>query len=159
MSCYDRSDRVGRRPVIFVGLTGSIISISLFGLSKSLAWALVARGIGEANHVRGLTFLANVCPSAGALSGNIAYARSPYYLCALTEPGCSVIQSVLGEITDETNEAQAMPLTSITWNVGCIVGPMLGGILSTPARQYPNSFIARVRLFQDYPYVCRGLLN
>src|SRR5258708_7004593 len=46
-----------------------------------------------------------------------------------------------------------MPLASITWNVGCIVGPMLGGTLSTPAQQYPNSFIARVRLFQDYPYV------
>jgi hypothetical protein len=51
-----------------------------------------------------------------------------------------------------------MPLTSIMWNVGCIVGLMLGGSLSTPARQYPNTFIARVRLFQDFPYVRRGLV-
>jgi len=47
----DRSDRIGRRPVIFIGLTGSMISITLFGLSKSLVWALLARGIGETNKV------------------------------------------------------------------------------------------------------------
>ena len=79
--------------------------------------------------------------------------------CALTGPRCSVIQSMIGDLTDATNEARAIPLTSIMWNIGSIVGPMLGGILSSPARQYPNSFIARVQLFQDYPYVSRGLLN
>ena len=76
----DRSDRVGRRPVIFMGLSGSIASITLFGLSRSLVWALLARSIGEADHVLGCTLLANVCLSAGALSGNIAYTGSPCYL-------------------------------------------------------------------------------
>jgi len=51
-----------------------------------------------------------------------------------------------------------MPLLSIMWNVGSVVGPILGGFLSTPAQQYPNSFVARVRLFQDFPYVYRSLL-
>ena len=74
-------------------------------------------------------------------------------LYALTEPRCSVIKSILGEITNPTNEAQVMPLISIMWNVGSIIGPILGGTLSTPAQQYPNSFLAHVQLFQDYPYV------
>jgi len=82
----------------------------------------------------------------------------PILRCALIETRRSVIQSMLGEITDATNEAQAMPLTSITWNIGCVIGPMLGGTLSTPAQQYPDSFIARVRLFRDYPYVYRDFL-
>ena len=74
-------------------------------------------------------------------------------MCALTEPRHSVIKSIFGEITDSTNEAQAMPLINIMWNVGAIVGPILGGTLSAPAQQYPNSFLSRVRLFQNYPYV------
>ena len=52
--------------------------------------------------------------------------------CALTGPRCSVIQSMIGDLTDATNEARAIPLTSIMWNIGSIVGPMLGGILSSP---------------------------
>ena len=121
-----------------------------------MAWALLARSLGTSEDVRGRTFLTGV--PAGALSGNIAYERSPNSLMCSNRATPSVIQSILGEITDATNEAQAMPLTSITWNIGCVIGPMLGGTLSTPAEQYPNSLIARVRLFQDYPYVRRSLL-
>ena len=77
---------------------------------------------------------------------------------ALIEPRRRLIKSIFGEITDMTNEAQAMPLISIMWNAGAIVGPIIGGTLSTPAQQYPNSFVARVRLFQDYPYVHRILI-
>lgn len=61
----DRSDRVGRRPVLFIGLTGSLTSITLFGLSKSLAWAVLARGLGKANHNRALTFLAKCLSLSG----------------------------------------------------------------------------------------------
>ena len=46
---------------------------------------------------------------AGALSGNAA-----------------VVQSVVGEITDETNQAIAFPLTGLSWSFGCIIGPMIG---------------------------------
>ena len=154
----DRSDRVGRRPVIFIGLSGSIASITLFGLSKSLVWALLARSIGEGIHVRGAFLLMSDSQRVRSLEISRILGL-PIIWRVLTELPCSVIQSIIGEITDATNEAQAMPLNSIVWNIGSIFGPMLGGILSTPARQYPNSFIARVRLFQDYPYVCRGLLN
>lgn len=39
------SDRIGRRPVILTGLTGTMISIFLFGLSKSFAWAIISRAL------------------------------------------------------------------------------------------------------------------
>ncbi|KAG8847042.1 hypothetical protein FRB96_001692 [Tulasnella sp. 330] len=60
---------------------------------------------------------------AGGLTGNVA-----------------VIQSMIGEITDETNQAQAFPLGGVMWNVGCIVGPFLGGYLSHPSERYPAVF-------------------
>jgi MFS family permease len=34
----------------------------------------------------------------------------------------AVIQSVLGEITDSTNQAIAFPLFAMSWPVGAIVG-------------------------------------
>jgi MFS family permease len=45
-----RSDRIGRRPVLFIGLTGSMISAMLFGFSRSFVWALIARSLGETGH-------------------------------------------------------------------------------------------------------------
>jgi MFS family permease len=39
------SDRWGRRPVLLLGLIGNTICGSLFGLSKSLKWAIVTRSL------------------------------------------------------------------------------------------------------------------
>jgi len=37
------SDRIGRRPVLLVGLAGSVVFYTMFGLADSLAWLFVAR--------------------------------------------------------------------------------------------------------------------
>lgn len=84
-------DRIGRKPVILIGLSGVVVSTLLFGLSRTFWWAVISRSM------------------AGALSGNAA-----------------VVQSVVGEITDETNQALAFPLTGLSWSFGCIIGPMIG---------------------------------
>lgn len=39
------SDRIGRRPVLLIGLIGNSISTCLFGLSKNLLWAVLSRSI------------------------------------------------------------------------------------------------------------------
>lgn len=103
------SDKIGRKPVIILGLTGVTLSATCFGLARSLLAMIVARSI------------------AGALSGNAA-----------------VISSMIGEITDETNQGMgesavksilgitnrlvliweprtAFPLIGVTWNIGCVV--------------------------------------
>ncbi|KAG8888161.1 hypothetical protein FRB98_008270 [Tulasnella sp. 332] len=60
---------------------------------------------------------------AGGLSGNIA-----------------VIQSLISEITDETNQVQAFALIGVMWNIGTVIGPFLGGYLSHPSERYPAVF-------------------
>ncbi|KAJ1735798.1 hypothetical protein LPJ61_000347 [Coemansia biformis] len=54
------SDRVGRRPVLMVGLFGYLVSFLLFGFSKSFAWALAARCLN------------------GLLAGNVAVIKSAF---------------------------------------------------------------------------------
>ncbi|KAJ2540459.1 hypothetical protein EV175_006230 [Coemansia sp. RSA 1933] len=37
------SDRIGRRPVLLLGLLGDLLTFALFGVSKSFTWAIVVR--------------------------------------------------------------------------------------------------------------------
>ncbi|SPO28813.1 uncharacterized protein UTRI_05126_B [Ustilago trichophora] len=99
------SDRIGRKPVLLMGLTGVACSAILFGLSQTFWWAVAARAM------------------AGATNGNVA-----------------IVKSVMGELTDSSNQAKAFSLLPLTWTVGCLIGPLLGGYLSKPAVQYPGTF-------------------
>lgn len=56
---------------------------------------------------------------SGALNGNVA-----------------VYKAMIGEMSDKTNIARAFSLLSLTWSLGCIIGPLLGGYLSRPAEKY-----------------------
>ncbi|KAI8461182.1 major facilitator superfamily domain-containing protein, partial [Phakopsora pachyrhizi] len=71
---------------------------------------------------------------AGMMNGNIA-----------------VLQSIIGEITDSTNFADAAAYLPICYAVGSIVGPVLGGCLAKPADQYPNIF-GQNKFLIEYPY-------
>ncbi|EJT99757.1 MFS general substrate transporter [Dacryopinax primogenitus] len=73
------------------------------------------------SHSLWLTIFARLL--GGALSGNLV-----------------VCQSIVSEITDETNEAQAFALISLMWAVGVIVGTSVGGTFSRPAEQFPRIF-------------------
>ena len=51
------SDRIGRKPVLLIGLFGNFVSMLLFGFSKNITWAITTRSI------------------SGFLSGNIGVAK------------------------------------------------------------------------------------
>ena len=40
------SDKIGRKPVVIIGLAGTLISMLMFGFAKSLPVALLARALG-----------------------------------------------------------------------------------------------------------------
>ncbi|EPQ26331.1 uncharacterized protein PFL1_05980 [Pseudozyma flocculosa PF-1] len=88
------------------------------------------------------TFIAAVFSRAlaGAINGNVA-----------------VVKSMVGELTDQTNQARAFSLLPLVWSIGCFIGPLLGGYLSKPAQQYPAVFGPGAPLemdgfWQTYPY-------
>ncbi|KAH9036525.1 MFS general substrate transporter [Lactarius pseudohatsudake] len=53
-------------------------------------------------------------------------------------------------LTDETNVARGSSLISVTWAIGCVMGPFIGGVLSRPQDRWPNVFSHP--FWGEYPY-------
>ncbi|KAG1858802.1 major facilitator superfamily domain-containing protein [Suillus subalutaceus] len=109
------SDRIGRKPVLVIGLSGACISILCFGLSRTF-WSLVISRC--------------MC---GFLNGN-----------------AGVMKTMVGELTDSTNMAQAFAMFPIVWCIGGFVGPLIGGILARPQDSWPALFANS--FWGKYPY-------
>jgi len=151
------SDYVGRKPVLLFGLLGTIISIILFGLSRSF-WALVFRYVffyfSDLSGLVTIPFLIKFHTSRclnGMLNGNIG-----------------VIKSMVAELTDETNMARGFSLIPVIWALGGTIGfgdiayfvigwladnalrPLIGGVLSRPQDRWPNAFSHP--FWAEFPY-------
>ena len=100
------SDYIGRKPVLLCGLLGTIISIILFGLSRSF-WALVFRYA---------LFCFLVC---GLVTVNLPSSRC---LNGMLNGNIGVIKSMLAELTDETNMARGFSLIPVIWALGGTIG-------------------------------------
>lgn len=72
--------------------------------------------------------------SAGVLNGNVG-----------------VIKSSLGELSDHTNEARAFSYLPPSWTLGAALGPIIGGFLADPAKNYPEYF-GKSAFFLKYRY-------
>ncbi|KAJ2926053.1 hypothetical protein H1R20_g11034, partial [Candolleomyces eurysporus] len=115
------SDLLGRRPVLLLGPLGLSLAMLGFGFSTTF-WPLVFFRAFQ-----------------GLFNGNIG------------ENSVGVSKSVLAEITDSTNIGDAYALAPIMWSVGLTIGPTLGGVLSSPASRWPETF-GRIPFFHHHPY-------
>ncbi|KAJ7056894.1 member of major facilitator superfamily multidrug-resistance, DHA1 sub-family [Mycena amicta] len=70
----------------------------------------------------------------GALNGNIG-----------------VIKSMIAEMTDTTNIAQAYAYMPIAWSAGGVLGPIIGGFLAHPVEGFPTWF-GHSEFLRKYPY-------
>ncbi|CCL99154.1 uncharacterized protein FIBRA_01169 [Fibroporia radiculosa] len=101
-----------------------VILAGIVGIGLATIMLGLAHSLGGVLLARGV---------AGIFSGNIA-----------------VIHSVLGELTDSTNQAIAFPIYGLFWPLGAIIGPLLGGTFSNPAERYPKYF--DYDFLRSYPY-------
>ena len=60
-----------------------------------------------------------------------------------------MLSRYVSEITDSTNQGLAMTLITASWGAGLVIGPALGGFLSTPADKYP---VLDTPLMRAFPY-------
>lgn len=125
------SDKIGRKPVLLIGLSGTAILMLVFGFLTNFYVALIAR-----------SFL-------GGLNGNIA-----------------VIRTMIGEVvTERKHQAVAFSTLPLLWNLGSIVGPLIGGskYFTRPKGEYRSNSLGDVIRFHDqfldkYPYALSNIV-
>lgn len=84
---------------------------------------------------------------AGLLNGNIG-----------------VMRTMISEIIREKKyQSRAFLLLPMTFNVGVIIGPLIGGLLANPADQYPGVFgpdgSLGAKWLRDWPYALPNVVN
>ncbi|KAK4150275.1 major facilitator superfamily domain-containing protein [Chaetomidium leptoderma] len=66
------------------------------------------------------------------------------------------IRTMISEHSTSSTQARAFSWFAFTGNLGILFGPLIGGALADPARQYPGLF-GNVQFFLDYPYALPSL--
>ncbi|PYH75889.1 permease of the major facilitator superfamily [Aspergillus uvarum CBS 121591] len=67
------------------------------------------------------------------------------------------IRTMVAEHSTSHTQARAFSWFAFSGNLGIFLGPLLGGSLADPVRQYPGVF-GSVRFFADYPYALSSLV-
>ncbi|TFK55183.1 MFS general substrate transporter [Heliocybe sulcata] len=142
MHVTDDPSRIG----FYSGLVESVFAVAQ--LISIYQWARLSDVIGRRPVIIlgtvGIAFTSLIFGLSKSLVG-VLVARG---LAGIFCGNISVIQSVLAEITDSSNQAVAYPIYGLMWPLGVIIGPLLGGALAKPSRYsfFSNAF------FQTYPY-------
>jgi MFS family permease len=103
------SDRFGRRPVIAVCVSGSVLGLGLFSITVATPWQTIPWAAGTALPLA-LLFIARLIDG---VSGGTAATAS----------------AVLADISPPERRARAFGLIGVAFGLGFIIGPALGGLL------------------------------
>ncbi|KAG2342104.1 MFS general substrate transporter [Suillus weaverae] len=71
-------------------------------------------------------------------------------MCGVLDGNVGVMKTMIGELTDSTNMAQAFASISIVWSLAGVVGPLMGGTLARPQDHWPVLFTDP--FWGHYPY-------
>ncbi|KAI1435240.1 MFS general substrate transporter [Xylaria sp. CBS 124048] len=80
-------------------------------------------------------------------------------LGGITNGNVGVMRTMISEIVREKRyQSRAFLVLPMTFNIGVIIGPILGGILSDPAGSYPSLF-GSVEFFKKFPYATPNIVS
>jgi MFS family permease len=140
----DDPSRVG----FYSGLVES--AFALAQLSSIYQWARLSDVIGRRPVIlAGILGIAATTLTFG-LSKSLAAVLTTRCIGGLFSGNIAVIHSMLGEITDASNQAAVFPIYGLIYPLGTIVGPLIGGSFSHPADKYPQFF--DYQFWRKYPY-------
>lgn len=107
------SDRFGRRPVLLVSIFGTFIGLLLLGLAEPFGrWLAESTGLAANTVILSVLFFSRILD--GLTGGNI-----------------SVAQAYITDVTDAQSRARGLGLLGAAFGLGFILGPAIGGTLST----------------------------
>ncbi|KAI0744127.1 MFS general substrate transporter [Daedaleopsis nitida] len=139
----------------YSGLAHSAFSIAQF-ISMFL-WGRLSDSIGRIPVMALGTAGTAVFTLLFGLSGSLTGVLMNRLFAGLFYGITGAIHSVVGELSDETNQSIAFPLYDIVSAVGFTIGPLIGGTFEDPAKQWPDVFSNP--LWRTYPYLLPSLIS
>ncbi|KAM9973975.1 hypothetical protein ACTFIW_007637 [Dictyostelium discoideum] len=89
-----------------------------------------------------------ICLTGVGFSRNYPMVIVFRFLSGLLNGNVSIAKTMLGEITDSSNQAKAFSFIGLSWGVGGIIAPLIGGFFSNFCNKHPE-------LLGDGNIVCR----
>ncbi|KAF9058548.1 major facilitator superfamily domain-containing protein [Rhodocollybia butyracea] len=126
---------------------------SAFAITQFLAiyqWSRLSNKIGRKPVIMAGTLGLALSTMYFGLSSSLTELLVSRAICGIFAGTVAVVQSVVGEITDASNQAAAFPIYGLVWPIGGVVGPFIGGVLSNPADKYGSFF--QNSIFHRHPY-------
>lgn len=108
------SDKFGRRPVLLISVIGTMLGFLLLGFADPIGRTI-----------------AGWFPFASANTVILGVLFLSRFLDGMTGGNISVAQAYISDVTDAKNRAKGMGLIGAAFGLGFIIGPAVGGFLST----------------------------
>lgn len=118
------SDKFGRRPILLISVMGTLLGFLLLGFAGPIG-ARIANWFS--------------LPSANVTTLAILFLSR--IIDGLTGGNISVAQAYISDVTDANNRAKGLGLIGAAFGLGFIIGPAVGGFLSTWGYSTP-AFVA-----------------
>ena len=91
-------------------------------------------------------------------STSLAWALVWRFLHGALSANVAVAKSAIVEATDRNTEAKGFAMMTMTFSVGCMIGPALGGLLYAPCVAYEGRLFANGSIFCTYPALLPSVL-
>ncbi|KAI5851336.1 major facilitator superfamily domain-containing protein [Morchella snyderi] len=136
-----------RKVGLYVGIIASSFAAAQFG--TNLFWGRLSDKIGRKPVILAGTLLTALCFLAFGFCRTLFQAVVVQAVMGLVNGNAGIVSTVLGEITDKSNQSAAFSYLPVVYGIGGITGPLIGGILVHSSR---------TGIFSEYPYLLPNIV-
>ncbi|BFZ18360.1 hypothetical protein BsWGS_21399 [Bradybaena similaris] len=138
----------------YVGIVAS--SVFAGRIVGSVFWGWLADRQGRKVVLLITIALNGIFAASFGFANNLIMAVVFRFLCGAVNGTVGTAKTILYDISDNTNQALSMSMLSVSWGMGMIIGPTVGGVLASPAVKWPEAF-SEDGLFGHFPYLLSSL--
>ncbi|QDS71251.1 hypothetical protein FKW77_000275 [Venturia effusa] len=141
----------------WAGITSACFSISQ--CLTAISWGRASDKYGR----KPIILLAMTCAMLSSLlfgfSRSLNWAIASRAFSGASNGNVGILRTTVAEMVPQRSlQARAFSLLPLVWQIGSIVGPVLGGALASPATKLPGLF-GRNKFFRTFPFALPNLIN